>query len=68
MMTTRGDVMMRRKYGFWLVLLLFLGCARKQPTAPIYDATADARRDLAAAIANAEGSKKNIVLIFGANW
>jgi hypothetical protein len=60
--------MIRRKYGFWLLLLLLLGCARKQPTAPIYDAKADAHRDLAAAIGNAEGSKKNIVLVFGANW
>jgi len=57
-----------RKYWFLILFLLFFGCARKQPTAPIYDEKADARHDIAAAIQNAEGSQRNIVLIFGANW
>jgi protein disulfide-isomerase len=51
------------------VLILFLvalSCAARQ--APVYDEKADARQDIAAAIANAEGSKRNIVLVFGANW
>ena len=54
----------------WLLIftLLFCGCARKEPTAPIYDEHADARRDLSAALVKAEKSNRNIVLIFGANW
>jgi thioredoxin len=35
---------------------------------PIYDEQADARRDIAAAIAQASKTGRNIVLIFGANW
>ena len=56
------------KYWFLILFLLVLGCAGKPPTASVYDEKADAHRDVAAAIANAEQSKKNIVLIFGANW
>jgi hypothetical protein len=68
MMTSGGDLMIHRKYAPLLLFLLFLGCTRKQPTAPIYNEKADAPHDIATAIASAEGSKKNIVLIFGANW
>ena len=60
--------MNRPKYWFLILFLLVLGCAAKQPSTSIYDEQADARHDIAAAIANAEGSKRNIVLIFGANW
>ena len=60
--------MIRRRYVLWLLLLLFLGCARKQSGPPIYDEKANARQDIAAAIAQAAGGQKNIVLIFGANW
>jgi hypothetical protein len=56
------------KYWFLILFLLVLGCAGKQPTASLYDEKADAHRDIAAAIANAEESRRNIVLIFGANW
>lgn len=35
---------------------------------PIYNDHANARRDIAAAIAQASRTGKNIVLIFGANW
>ena len=38
------------------------------PPLSIYNEKADARHDIAAAIAKAEESKRNIVLIFGANW
>jgi len=34
----------------------------------IYDPQAEARRDIAAAIAQASKTGRNIVLIFGANW
>jgi protein disulfide-isomerase len=68
MMEAKGVLMNSPKYWFLILFLLILGCAAKQSTAPIYDEKADARRDIAAAIAKAEGSKRNIVLIFGANW
>jgi len=55
---------------FWvLILFLFvIGCAGMQPAVSVYDEKTDAHHDVAAAIANAEASKRNIVLIFGANW
>ena len=56
------------KYWFLILFLLVIGCATKQPTTSIYDEQADARHDIAAAISTHEGSKRNIVLIFGANW
>ncbi len=57
-----------RKYWFLILLLMVIGCTTKQPTTSIYDEQADARHDIAAAISNAQGSNRNIVLIFGANW
>jgi len=69
MMEGEGALMNRPKCWFLILFLLFFGCARKQPTtAPIFDEKANAHRDIAAAIANAEGSKRNIALVFGANW
>ena len=55
---------------FWLMVLLLVavGCVAEQPNASLYNEKADARQDIAAAVANAEGSRRNIVLIFGANW
>lgn len=57
-------------YAFSLLFLLGIGCAPKPalPSTPIYDEKADAHRDIAAAIANAPGSQRRVVLIFGANW
>ena len=54
----------------WLLILFLvaLGCAGQEPTAPIFDENADAHRDISAAVADAEVSKRNIVLVFGANW
>jgi hypothetical protein len=67
---------MNRTRGWILIpFLLSLGCAPKQPesasttsSAPIYDEGADAQRDVDAAIAGAERSGRNMLLIFGANW
>jgi len=56
------------KLCFLVLLLAALGCARKQPSTPIYNEKADARHDIASAIANTDKDKRNIVLIFGANW
>lgn len=48
---------------------LMMGAARaRSATQPIYDPQADARRDIAAALAQASKTGRNIVLIFGANW
>jgi hypothetical protein len=60
--------MIRTRYWLPILLLLPLGCARTQSTSPIYDPKADPHRDVAAAIANTGQAKKNIVLIFGADW
>jgi len=68
MMEMRGVSMNRYKNCFLILFLIALGCARKQSSTPVYNEQADARHDIAAAIANVEVSKKNIVLIFGANW
>ena len=56
------------KYWLLVLFLLVIGCARELPTASIYDGKADAHHDIAAAIANAAESQRNIALIFGANW
>lgn len=56
------------KYSFLLLFLLAMGCAAKQSSTAPYDEKADAHRDVAAAIADAGASKRNIVLVFGANW
>src|SRR5580692_9195703 len=53
------------------LLLLVVACVRldtSNASGPIYDETADAHHDISAAIAKAGASKKNVVLIFGANW
>jgi len=60
--------MTRPKYCSLILFFLVLGCARKQPSTPIYNERADARHDIASATVNSEGSKRDIVLIFGANW
>jgi protein disulfide-isomerase len=68
MMEAKGVLMNPPKYWFLILFLLVIGCAGQQPTTPVYDEKADAHHDITAAIANAEESKKNIVLVFGANW
>ncbi len=56
------------KYWFLILFFLALCCAATPRSESVYDEKADAHHDIAAAIANAGGSRKNIVLIFGANW
>lgn len=68
MMAVKGKPMNLPKYGVLLGFSLAVICAAAQPTAPVYDEKADARHDIAAAMVTAEAGKKNIVLIFGANW
>ncbi len=60
--------MSRTKSWVLILVLLVSGGVLKGSTEPIYDEKADAQRDISAAIANARKAKKNIVLIFGANW
>jgi protein disulfide-isomerase len=54
----------------WVLIPVLLASSGvlKGSTEPIYDEKADARRDISAAIADARTAKKNIVLVFGANW
>jgi protein disulfide-isomerase len=68
MIEAKGILMNPPQYWFLILSLLFSGGAREQPYASVYNEKADAPHDVAAAITNAEGSKRNIVLIFGANW
>ncbi len=58
------------RYWILALFLVIMGCARtpSQSASPIYNEKADAHHDVAAAIANAESSQRNVVLIFGANW
>jgi protein disulfide-isomerase len=58
------------KYGFGLLLLWIFACAWGPLAhgADLYDENADAHRDVASAVAKAQASNRNIVLIFGANW
>ena len=67
--------MNRSKYLLVILSLLLCGCARKQAESPeagpslqIYDDRADARADIAAAVAKAGETNRNVVLIFGADW
>jgi protein disulfide-isomerase len=68
MMERRGESMNSPKHLFLIMFMLVIGCAAAQPGSSVYDEKADARHDIAAAIVNAQASKKNIVLVFGANW
>jgi protein disulfide-isomerase len=68
MMEGKGVLMNPPKYWFLILFLAVISGAAQQPSAPVYDEKADAHRDITAAVANAERSKRNIVLIFGANW
>jgi len=68
MMGLRGTGMPIPKLALSLLVLFAVGCSAAQRSTPIYNEQADARRDVAAAISAAGSSKKNVVLIFGANW
>jgi len=48
--------------------LMMSAALARAATQPIYDTQADARRDIAAALAQASKTGRNVVLIFGANW
>ena len=60
--------MKRRRLFPILVAALALGGLAKAADKTLYDEKADARQQIAAAIAEASKSGKNIVLDFGANW
>jgi thioredoxin 1 len=48
--------------------LMMSAALARAASQPIYDAQADARQDIAAAISQASKTGRNIVLVFGANW
>ncbi len=60
--------MTQRQYLLLIPVLLAMGPLAKALDAPLYSDKADARRDIAAATLEAGKAKKNVVLIFGANW
>ena len=59
---------MRRYSVKLLFALIAAGSFIRAADTPLYDEKADARHDISAAITVAGKSKKNVVLIFGANW
>ena len=62
--------MIPRHLGFWFLFLAIFTApwTAVAEGADVYDEKADAHHDLAAALATAPASHKNIVLVFGANW
>ncbi len=48
--------------------VVFATCVQAAGKAPVYDELADATRDVAAAVAQATAEKKQVLLVFGANW
>ncbi len=58
-----------RKRSAALAFVLLVAGLMGAQSEPVYDESADARREIKAAIARAsEKGKRNVVLIFGANW
>ena len=53
-----------------LVLAFAVGAAAQTAPGrkPLYDESADARADIAKAVADAQRDHKRILLMFGANW
>jgi thioredoxin 1 len=61
--------MRRRSFYLGLVILVLAGVARAA-SEPIYDESADAKKEIAAAIREASRHRplRNVVLVFGGNW
>jgi thioredoxin len=60
---------MRRSISFLAAfLLVWAPLAAAGASRPIFDANADAGQQIAAALAKASTTGKNVLLIFGANW
>lgn len=57
-----------KRYGLPILAMLVFSGALKGATEALYDEKADAQRNVSMAIAKAAKSRKNVVLIFGANW
>lgn len=55
-----------------VVFVLGLAAVASAQTAPgrkaLYDESADARADIARAVADGQRDRKRILLVFGANW
>ena len=66
MMEPKGVRMKMVRHVSLLLTLVAMGCSAAQRSTPIYDEQADAHHDVATALSSA--GKKNVVLIFGANW
>ncbi len=60
---------MNRLKPLWLALALaVVGAEAGRSSEALYDVKADAHQQVAAALAEASRTGKNVVLIFGANW
>lgn len=68
-MKAEQRIVTRRALTLLALCGLVMGAASiRGATQQIYDTQADARQDIASAIAQASKTGRNIVLIFGANW
>jgi thiol-disulfide isomerase/thioredoxin len=68
MLSARGLALIALPAVFLGVGLTFLTPARAADQKPLYDENADAHRDVKNAIAKAAKQRKNVMLVFGANW
>jgi protein disulfide-isomerase len=67
-MEVKGDSMVRIKgLARFLPIVLLAGATVAAEQAP-YDEKADAHQQIAAALAEASKTHKNVILVFGANW
>lgn len=57
-----------KRYGLPILAMLALSGALKGSTEALYDEKADAHHDVSVAMAKAAKARKNVVLVFGANW
>jgi hypothetical protein len=57
-----------KRYALPILAVLFISGALMGSTKPLFNEKANAHHDISLAIANAAKAKKNIVIIFGANW
>lgn len=64
----RLKTIMRTQVLVLAVMPLALAIVARGASRPIYDEHADARQEIATAVAEASKTGRNVVLIFGANW
>ncbi len=60
--------MIARRSGLPVLAILFFSGVLRGSTKPLFDEKANAHHDISVASANATKTRKNVVLVFGANW